>query len=122
MPDDRAARPPLTPQAAEKAESYGAETVARVREAIAAHDVLVVGMGWNPHVGKARAALTEAGIPFEYLEIGNYASLWSERLAVKLWSGWPTFPQVFVKGTLVGGNTDVRAALADGTLRALLDG
>lgn len=116
------ARPPMTPRAAEKAREYHAETVDRVRSAVAAHPVVVVGMGWNPHVKRAREALTEAGIAFEYLELGNYASLWRERLAIKLWSGWPTFPQVYVRGTLVGGNSDLRAALADGSLRALLDG
>lgn len=120
MSDPEIPRPPTTDRVASKQRAFHSDTVARVRDAIASADVVVVGMGWNPHVAKARAALTEAGIAHTYLELGNYASLWRERLAVKLWSGWPTFPQVYVKGTLVGGNTDVRAALEDGTLRALL--
>jgi glutaredoxin-related protein len=37
-----------------------------------------------------------------------------------MWSGWPTFPQVFVKGALVGGAADLEAALADGSFKALL--
>ena len=44
-------------------------------------------------------------------------SEWKKRLAIKLWSGWPTFPQVFVRGTLIGGEELTKAALADGTLR-----
>lgn len=115
-------RPPTTDRAASHAASFHADTVARVRGTIGSHDVVVLGMGWNPHVKKARAALDEASIPYEYVEIGNYSSQWKERLAIKLWSGWPTFPQVFVKGTLIGGNTELRASLEDGTVRALLDG
>jgi monothiol glutaredoxin len=122
MSDLSVSRPPHSPVAAEKARNFHAGIVDRVRAAVAANDVVVIGMGWNPHVKRAREALTEANIPFEYLEFGNYASLWSERLAVKLWAGWPTFPQVFVKGVLVGGNTELRAGLADGSVRAMLDG
>lgn len=91
-----------------------------VLAAVDTHDVVVVGMGWNPHVPQARAALDAAGIAYTYLGFGNYLTGWKERLAIKIWSGFPTFPQVFVKGVLFGGNTDVRAAIADGTLRARL--
>lgn len=115
-------RPNATPLAQQKMDAFNADTLKRVQDAVATHDVVVVGMGWNPHVGKAHAALTEAGIAHHVLDIGNYASGWRERLAVKLWSGWPTYPQVFVKGTLVGGNTSLRASLADGTVAALLEG
>ena len=38
--------------------------------------------------------------------------------AIKLWSGWPTFPQVFVDGTLIGGEDLTKAALADGSLKS----
>ena len=55
------------------------------------------------------------------IPIGNYASKWRERLAIKMWTGWPTFPQVFVRGTFVGGRDLTTAMLKDGTLRAMLD-
>lgn len=84
--------------------------------------MVVVGMAQNPFVKKARAALEKAGIPFTYLEYGSYFSQWKERLAIKLWSGWPTFPQVFVRGTLVGGFTDVERMIADGSLQKLAAG
>mgnify|MGYP000729961540 CR=1 FL=1 len=82
--------------------------------------VVVVGMAQNPFVKKARQALTEAGVPFTYLEFGSYLKAWKERLAIKMWSGWPTFPQVFVRGTLIGGNDETRAALADGSFKQRL--
>ena len=98
----------------------GTEVLSRVTEAVAKHDVVVVGMAQNPHVRRVRHALTEAGIAHEYLEFGSYLSQWSTRLAIKLWSGWPTFPQVFVKGTLIGGEDLTKAAIADGSLQSRL--
>lgn len=100
---------------------FHADVVDQVRAAVGEHDIVVVGMAWNPHVPKARKALDQAGLQHTYLEFGNYLSGWKPRLALKIWAGWPTFPMVFVKGALVGGNSDVRAALADGSLQAMLD-
>jgi monothiol glutaredoxin len=34
---------------------------------------------------------------------------WKKRLAIKLWTGWPTFPQIFHKGVLIGGAKDLEA-------------
>ena len=114
--------PDLTPEAAAAAASFHTDVVTRVREAIASSPVVVVGMAWNPPVKQARKALDEAGIPYHYVEIGNYTNQWRQRLAIKLWSGWPTFPQVFVRGVLVGGADLTRLAIADGSLRQRLDG
>ena len=46
--------------------------------------------------------------------------MWRPRLAIKLWSGWPTYPQIFVDGELAGGASDVEAGLEDGSLRKSL--
>lgn len=108
----------VDPKARASMERFGQGIVAQVRDAIAKHRVVVVGMGINPHVKRARAALTAAGIGFEYLEFGSYFAGWQDRLAIKLWSGWPTFPQVFVGGTLIGGADECQAAIADGRITA----
>jgi len=109
-----------TPRVLDAMASNNRSTVDEVATTVATKDVVVVGMGWNPHVKNVRKALDEAGITFTYLEYGNYLSAWRERLAIKMWSGWPTFPQVFVRGTLIGGNKDTCAAIEDGSLKALL--
>jgi glutaredoxin-related protein len=101
-------------------ERFHADVVAEVEETIRRDPVVVVGMAQNPHVRRVRQALDEAGVAHTYLEYGSYFSKWRERLAIKLWSGWPTFPQVFVRGVLVGGEDLTKAALADGTLKASL--
>ncbi|MEM6290989.1 MAG: glutaredoxin [Myxococcota bacterium] len=108
-------------RAQDAVESFHRDVVDAVATAVSRDDVVVVGMSQNPFVRKARNALDEAGISFTYLEYGSYFSAWKERLAIKMWSGWPTFPQVFVRGALVGGNSDVRAAIADGSLKARLE-
>jgi monothiol glutaredoxin len=96
------------------------EIVDEVKAAIAAHPVVVVGMAMNPMPKKARAALDQAGIRHEYLEYGSYFNTWRKRNALKMWTGWPTFPMVFVKGSLVGGASDVQALIASGELKKML--
>jgi monothiol glutaredoxin len=110
----------IDPKAASKIAEFQAEVLREVKDAVARGGVVVVGMAQNPHVKNVRKALDAAGIPFRYLEYGSYLSSWRPRLGIKLWSGWPTFPQVFVSGVLLGGEDLTKAALADGSLKARL--
>jgi glutaredoxin-related protein len=110
----------IHPRAQKARDTFHAATVKEVEDAIAAAPLVVVGMAQNPVVKRARKALDKAGHPYRYLEYGSYLSEWKPRLAIKLWSGWPTFPQIFVKGQLVGGCTDLEALIADGSLAKLL--
>jgi glutaredoxin-related protein len=94
--------------------------VGEVQAAVAQHAVVVVGMGMNPFPKKARKALDAAGVAYQYLEYGNYFSLWRQRNALKLWTGWPTMPMIFVKGVLVGGANDLVKLINSGELKAML--
>ena len=96
------------------------DIIGEVQAAVGQHAVVVVGMGMNPMPKRARKALDAAGVPYHYLEYGNYFNTWRKRNALKMWTGWPTFPMVFVKGLLVGGATDVEALIASGELKAML--
>ncbi len=96
------------------------DIVDEVRAAIAANPVVVVGMAQNPMPKKARKALDAAGIAHQYLEYGSYFNSWRRRNALKMWTGWPTFPMVFVKGTLVGGANDVVRLIDSGELKKML--
>lgn len=109
-----------TDEAASAIANFHRSVVDEVAAAVARDPVVVVGMAQNPHVKRARRALEAAGVPFTYLEYGSYFGAWRERLAIKMWSGWPTFPQVYVGGALIGGADQAVAALADGSLRARL--
>lgn len=96
------------------------DLLSEVQQAIANNAVVVLGMAGNPFVARARKALARAGVPYQYLEYGSYVSQWRRRNALKMWTGWPTFPMVFVRGTLVGGAEDLERLVASGELKALL--
>ena len=90
---------------------FNSNVVSEVEAAIKQNDWVIVGMAQNPVVKGARKYLDTKAIPYKYMEYGSYFSQWKERLAIKLWSGWPTFPQVFHKGVLVGGFDDLKKYL-----------
>jgi glutaredoxin-related protein len=96
------------------------DLVEEVEAAVAAHPVVVVGMAQNPMPKKAMKALAAAGVAYHYLEYGSYFNTWRRRNALKMWSGWPTFPMVFVKGMLVGGADDVIRLIDSGELAKML--
>ena len=97
-----------------------ADIVHNVQAAAASNRILVVGMAGNPMCRKARKLLGGAGLAHQYLEFGSYFSQWRRRNALKMWSGWPTFPMVFAKGVLIGGADDLERLLASGELMRFL--
>jgi monothiol glutaredoxin len=98
------------------------DIIDEVEAAIAAHDVVVIGMKQNPFPKKARKALAAAGVAHHYLEYGSYFNTWRRRTALKIWSGWPTFPMIFVKGTLIGGANELQKQIDSGELKRRLAG
>ena len=107
----------IHPAIRDKIAASHADIVHEVQGAIASHDIVVVGMAQNPMPRRARKALEAAGLPCKYLEYGSYLNNWRRRNALKMWTGWPTFPMVFVKGVLVGGADDVIRLLESGELK-----
>jgi glutaredoxin len=120
MPRPILDEPQLHPAIRDKVANLHADIVHNVRSAAASNPVLVVGMAYNVPNLRARRALAEAGIPFHYLEFGSYFGQWRRRNALKMWTGWPTFPMIFVKGQLIGGELDLKRLLDSGELRRLL--
>jgi len=110
----------MHPAIRDKVANLHADIVHNVQAAAGSNPVLVVGMRGNPHCRRARAALVAAAVPHHYLEYGSYLSAWRQRNALKMWTGWPTFPMVFVKGSLVGGNNDLQRLIDSGELKRLL--
>ncbi len=110
----------IHPAIRHKVETHHQNIVQEVQAAVAAHAVVVVGMAWNPMPKRARKALDAAGVAHTYLEFGSYFTSWRKRNALKMWTGWPTFPMVFVKGSLVGGAEDLAALIQSGELKKLL--
>ncbi|KKO62887.1 Glutaredoxin [Janthinobacterium sp. KBS0711] len=96
------------------------DIVREVQAAIAAHQVVVVGMALNPFPRKARKILDVLGTPYQYLQYGSYLSQWHRRNALKMWTGWPTFPMVFVNGVLIGGASELHKLVENGEFSAML--
>jgi glutaredoxin-related protein len=111
----------LHPAVRERVANLHAEIVHNVQAATQSHPVLVVGMAGNPFCRKARRLLDAAGQPHHYLSYGSYFGQWRARNALKMWTGWPTFPMVFVKGSLIGGADDLARLIRTGELKRLLN-
>ena len=112
----------IHPAVREKIATYQSEVVREVQAAITAHPVVVVGMRQNPFPKKARALLDQHKIVHEYLEYGSYFGEWRRRGGLRIWTGWPTFPMIFVKGTLIGGYEDLKKLLDSGEFAKLPNG
>ena len=106
------------PAIRERVSSSHSDIVREVESAVAANAVVVVGMAQNPFPRKARRLLDRAGIPYRYLEYGSYLSQWRRRTALKMWTGWSTFPMVFVNGTFIGGASELEKLLQSGQLHS----
>jgi monothiol glutaredoxin len=68
---------------------------------------------------RALRALRSAGAPVTAVDVLPDPAIRQELSAV---SGWPTIPQVFVKGELIGGADIVEELAASGELRQKLEG
>lgn len=112
----------IHPAIRETVANHGDDIIREVQAAIAANDVVVVGMKQNPFPKRARKALDTAGLPYKYLEYGSYFSEWRRRNALKMWTGWPTFPMVFVKRVLIGGADDLARLIDSGELKKMVAG
>lgn len=113
-------RPPVHPDVAAAQEAFHPDLVSEVAQAAAQNDVLVVGVSGLQPGKQARRLLDAAKIPYKYLEYGSYFSGWRKRLALKMWVGWPTFPHVFIKGTFVGGASDLKRLMETGEVQRIL--
>jgi monothiol glutaredoxin len=94
-----------------------------IAEAIRDHEVILFMKGTpeRPACGfsaRTVAALDAIGAPFAAVDILPDPRIRQELSAI---SGWPTIPQLFVKGELIGGADIVEELAASGELRARLD-
>jgi len=96
------------------------DIVGEVAAAVDRNRIVVVGMAQNPYCHRARMLLNASKTPYLYLEYGSYLTAWRRRNALKMWTGWPTFPMAFVKRQLVGGSRDLDTLIQSGELDKLL--
>ena len=96
----------------------------RIEQQLKANDVLLYMKGTPdfPQCGfssQAVAALNAVGHPYAYVNIFEDPEI---REGLKVYSNWPTFPQLYVKGELIGGCDIVLEMHHSGELKKLIDG
>ena len=95
----------------------------RIEEQLNSNDVLLYMKGTPDFPqcgfsGQTVAALKEIGKPFAFVNIFEDPEI---REGLKAYSNWPTFPQLYVKGELVGGCDIVIEMYHSGELKTLLE-
>jgi len=96
------------------------EAIEEIKQAIKVEDVVIVGVQMNPFVTRAAIALHDSGFPHKIINFGSLVSSLDVQLAIKMWTGWPSFPQIFVKGVLIGGYDDLVVEITHGIIRQRL--
>jgi monothiol glutaredoxin len=96
----------------------------RIEEQLGSHDVLLYMKGTPDFPqcgfsGQAIAALNAIGRPYAFVNIFEDPEI---REGLKEYSNWPTFPQLYVKGELVGGSDIMIEMYNSGELKELVEG
>ncbi len=98
------------------------ETLDKIKKQISENPILIYMKGSPkfPSCGfSARAveALINCGVPFGYVDILQHPDI---RAELPAYANWPTFPQLWVEGELIGGCDIVLEMYQQGELKTLL--
>ncbi len=99
------------------------EVLSLIKDTIANNKVVLFMKGTPdfPQCGFSAATvqiLREIGAPFTAVDVFSHPDL---RPTLKEFSNWPTFPQLYVNGQIVGGCDIVREMHARGELRPMIE-
>lgn len=94
----------------------------RIKEQLASHPILLYmkGTPYFPQCGfsgKAVQIMQACGAEFAYVNIFEDEEV---RQNLKIYSNWPTFPQLYVNGELIGGADIMIEMFESGELKPLL--
>lgn len=95
----------------------------RIKEQLSSHPVLLYmkGTPYFPQCGfsgKAVQIMQECGTEFAYVNIFEDEDV---RQNLKIYSNWPTFPQLYINGELIGGADIMIEMHQSGELKPLLE-
>ncbi len=80
--------------------------------------VLIYSKDPCPYCDRAKVFLKNREIPYEEIDLTGKPE---EIQALKQRTGFPTVPQIFIHGELIGGYTDLKALDDEGKLESLLN-
>jgi len=95
----------------------------RIREQVESNPVVIYMKGTPqfPMCGfssRAAAALQECGIPFAYVNVLADQEIFEN---LPRYADWPTFPQIYIDGELVGGCDITLELLQSGELKRMME-
>ena len=98
------------------------ETIDKIKKQIADHTIILYmkGSPKMPQCGfSARAVqcIEACGVDFAYVDVLSNPDV---RQTLPQVSDWPTFPQLFVKGELIGGSDIIAEMFQQGELETIL--
>lgn len=98
------------------------DTQEKIKQQISENKVLIYMKGnpQFPQCGFSAAVIEvfkEMGLPFETIDVLSDPEI---REGIKVFSNWPTIPQIYVGGQFVGGCDIVREMYARGELKSLV--
>lgn len=98
------------------------ETIDKIKQQIAENTILLYMKGSPklPSCGfsaRASQAVMACGVPFAYVDILQNPDI---RAELPSYANWPTFPQLWVEGELVGGCDIMLEMFQQGELQTLL--
>ncbi len=98
------------------------EVIERIKHQIESNSVLLYMKGTPDFPqcgfsGRAVQILEQCGVEFAYFNVFEDLEI---RENLKIYSNWPTFPQLFINGELVGGSDIMLQLFQSGDLQKLL--
>ena len=107
-----------------EADAPAADLMEKVRALVGSDDVfmLIKGTPQRPQCGFSAntvAVMDSLGVAYRTFDVLSDEGV---REAAKTFAGWPTFPQVFVRGEFIGGNDIVTEMHASGELQEMVAG
>jgi monothiol glutaredoxin len=98
------------------------DTITKIKEQLQSNPILIYMKGTpeNPQCGfsaRAVAALRTCGETFEYINILENPDI---RQELPKYANWPTFPQLYLNGELIGGCDIIIELYQSGELQTLV--
>jgi monothiol glutaredoxin len=99
------------------------DVLERIKEQVTANPIIIYMKGTPkmPQCGfssRAAQALQACGIPFAYVNVLEDKEIFDN---LPRFANWPTFPQIFVKGELIGGCDITLELYQKGELKQILE-
>lgn len=99
------------------------DAVERIKDQLGSHTIVLYMKGSPdfPQCGfsaQVIQVLKECGVQFMYINILDDLEV---REALKEYSNWPTYPQLYIKGELVGGCDIIMGLHGKGDLKGMLE-